>query len=235
MGIIGKAVENAAKSLLKDAAIAASVEAVEKAGKKTKPMRDAFGNAVDKTLKDREIRHQQMEEEYLAGLRGNICLFIQVTGYSGDLFCITDYNGRIKYCVKGSYGRRSGKATLQLMDVNKAIIASVKKVFLSLRAPVIHEFRPGDYEIKTYGGRTVTLKTKMTSNRERYYVEPYGWVVAKDNLMGGEYTLIDRGYKVAHISRRRGYEKPTYILSFQNGQLELMALMIMLTVICRED
>ena len=186
MGIIGKAVENAAKSLLKDAAIAASVEAVEKAGKKTKPMRDAFGNAVDKTLKDREIRHQQMEEEYLAGLRGNICLFIQVTGYSGDLFCITDYNGRTKYCVKGSYGRRSGTATLQLMDVNKAIIASVKKVFLSLRAPVIHEFRPVDYEIKTYGGRTVTLKTKMTSNRERYYVEPYGWVVAKDNLMGGE-------------------------------------------------
>ena len=235
MGIIVKAVENAAKSLLKDTAIAASIEAVEKAGEKTKPMRDAVGNAVEKTLKDREARHRQKEEEYLAGLKGNICLFIQVTGYSGDLFCITDYSGRIKYCVKGSYGRRSGKATLQLMDANKATVASVKKAFLSLRTPVIHEYRPGDYEIKAYGGRAVTLKTKMASNRERYYVEPYGWAVAKDNLMGGEYTLLDQGFRIAHISRRHGYERPTYILDFQNRQLELLALMIMLTVICRED
>lgn len=78
MGIIGKAAESAAKSLLKGAAIAASIDAVEKAGEKTKPMRDAVGNAVDKTLKDRETRHRQKEEEYLAELKGNICLFINV-------------------------------------------------------------------------------------------------------------------------------------------------------------
>ena len=235
MGIIGKAAESAAKSLLKGAAIAASIDAVEKAGEKTKPMRDAVGNAVDKTLKDRETRHRQKEEEYLAELKGNICLFIQATGYWGDPFYITDSNGRIKYYVKGSYGRRSGKLTLQLMDTNKTTVASVKKAFLSLRTPVLHECRPGNYEIKTYDGRAVTLKTKMASNREHYYVEPYGWVVARDNLMGGEYTLLDQGYRIAHISRRHGYEKTTYILSFQNGQLELLALMIMLTVICRRD
>lgn len=235
MGIIGKVVGSAAKSLLKDTAILASIDAVEKAGEKTKPLRDAVGNAVDKKLKDLENRHQQKEEKYLAELKDNICLFIQVTGYWGELFCITDCSGKIKYYVKGSYGRRSGKATLQLMDANKTIVASVKKAFLSLRTPVIHEYRPGDYEIKISGSRAVILKTKMASNHERYFVEPYGWVVTKDNLMGGEYTLLDQGYRAAHISRRHSYEKPTYILNFQNGQLELLALMIMLTVICREQ
>ena len=99
--------------------------------------------------------------------------------------------------------------------------------------PVFHESSPADYQIEIDGERVATLKTKLSLNQENYEVEPYGWIV-KGNILKWDFTVLDGENEIVHISKRKGYDSPTYILDFPNPDHEIIGLLIVLAIICRE-
>ncbi len=223
MGIIDKV----ATAIVKDAAANAAIGALDAADKGVK----AIGEKIDKTFGDKATRHYRKEQKYLSKNPDSTYLIIQKTNVRKDIFSIYDRDENEKYYVHGKLS--SANVNLQLYDQRNQRIGTVKKNLISLRAPVFHESKPADYEIEIYGEKVATLKTKLSTNRENYEIIPYGWIV-KGSILKWDFTVNDGDQEIVHISKRKGYDSPTYILDFPHEKDEIIGLLLVLTLICRE-
>lgn len=234
MGLIDKIASAVVTDLIEDAAIGAlgaTVKAIESVEKGADAVSGAVNKVVDKTLGDKATRHYRREQRYLSKNADSTHLIIQKTSVKKDLFSIYDIDEEIVYNVHGRLS--TGKVNLQLFDAEGTLIGTIKKTAISLRMPVFHESSPADYQIEIDGERIATLKTKLSLNQENYEVEPYGWIV-KGNILKWDFTVLDGEDEVVHISKRKGYDSPTYILDFPNPEHEIIGLLIVLAIICRE-
>lgn len=234
MGLIDKIASAVVTDLIEDAAIGAlgaTVKAVETVGKGAEAVTGAVNRAVDKTLGDKATRHYRKELKYLSKNPENMHLIIQKTSLKKDIFSIYDTNEEAVFSVHGRLS--TAKVNLQLFDSQGDLIGTIKKTAISLRMPVFHESKPADYQIEIDGERVATLKTKLSLNQENYEIEPYGWIV-KGNILKWDFTVLDGEDEIVHISKRKGYDSPTYILDFPNPNHEIIGLLIVLAIICRE-
>ena len=235
MGLIEKVATAVVKGVVEDAAIGAldvTIKAVDGAGKGIKAAGDAVGGVIDKTFGDKDTRHYRKEQKYLSKNPDSTYLIIQKENIKRDIFSVYDTDENVRYFVQGKLSSNKSKVNLQLLDANKLPIGTVKKTFMSLRAPVFHESNPADYIIEIRGQQTATLKTKLSTKQENYEIEPYDWIV-KGSILKWDFTVMDGEDEIVHISKRKGYDSPTYILDFPNRQHEVIGLMIVLTIICR--
>ena len=223
MGIIDKV----ATAIVKDAAATAAIGALDAADKGVK----AIGEKIDKTFGDKATRHYRKEQKYLSKNPDSTYLIIQKTNVRKDSFSIYDRDENEKYYVHGKLS--SGNVNLQLYDRNNQRIGAVKKNLISLRAPVSHESKPADYVIEIYGEKVATLKTRLSTNRENYEISPYGWII-KGSILKWDFTVNDGDQGIVHICKRKGYDSPTYILDFPHEKDEIIGLLIVLTLVCRE-
>ena len=236
MGFIEKVAAELVKSVAKDAAIGAldaTVKAVDNAGKGIKNASNTVGGVIDKTFGDKETRHYRKEQKYLSKNPDRTYLIIQKENVKKDNFCVYDTGENVKYYVQGKKSLNNGKINLQLLNANRYLIGTIKKTFMSFRTPVFHENNPADYLIEIGGQQVANLKTRISSNQENYEIEPFGWIV-RGSILKWDFTIMDGETEVVHISKRRGYDNPTYILDFSNKQFEIIGLMIVLAIICRE-
>lgn len=229
MGFIKEIATEVVKGIVEDAAVSAfdgAKKGIKKAG-------DAVTGAFDKTFGDKNTRHYKKEEKYLSQKLDSTCLFIQKKSIRKDNFCIYDRDQNVKYYVQGKKSSDKGKVNLLLLNEYSMPVGTVKKTFISYRKPLFHESNPADYAIEIGGRLVATLKTKLSATQENYEIEPYGWIV-KGSILKWDFTVKDREYEIVHISKRKGYDDPTYILDFPYKQHELIGLLIVLAIICRE-
>lgn len=226
---VGKIAEHVVKGVVKDAAVgavtaaAATIASVDSAIEKT----------LELTVGDKATRHYRREQRYLSKKKESICLIIQKTNVKNELFSIYDADENVRYYANGKLTSKVQNVNLILMDANRRQIASVKKKAIALRNPLFHEQKPADYYIEVMGNQIATLKTKLSLNREDYEIEPFGWTI-KGSVLRWDFKVMDGEDEVVHIRKRKGYDNPTFILDFPNEQYELIGLMIVLTLICRE-
>ena len=121
-----------------------------------------------------------------------------------------------------------------LLDADRIPVGTVKKTILALRAPVFHESKPANYSIDIDGQYVATLKTKLSTSKENYEIEPFGWMI-KGSVFKWDFTVFDGENEIVHISKRKGYDSPTYIIDFQHEENEIVGLLVVLTLICREN
>lgn len=244
MGIIKKVAVDTVKHVVKKkvtyAAIDAAVNATEGLAKAAVVVGTAsatVGAAVDKTVNatigDKETRHNRKEQRYLSCKKESTCLFIQKINQKKELFSICDISGHEKYYVSGKLSSDPQKVNLALLDKKRCKVASVKKKTFSARTPLFHEKNPADYVIEIGGEQVAVLKTKQSRHLEDYEIIPYGWVV-KGSVLKWDFRVLDGDFELVHISQRSGYSTPTYIIDFPDERHELIGLMIVLTLICRE-
>ena len=88
-------------------------------------------------------------------------------------------------------------------------------------------------EIEANGQQLATIKTVLTTGKELYAIDPYGWTITGKRF-GGDYSVNNESDVVAHLSKRKGYDVETYILDFPVESQEIIALMTALTIICIE-
>ncbi len=232
MGILKDLAVDQAKKFVKTAAVGLAIDVAEKGLDAAGKTVDGVSRIVDATLGDKETRHNRKEQRYLDKAAENI-LFIKETGVKKEIFDIYNAEGNVKYYVKGKLPKNAKNVRLTLLDAEKQPIASVAKSILALRTPLFHESDPANYRIEISGEEAGTLKTKWSAATEAYEVDPYGWIV-KGNFLKWDFSVSDGECQIAHISRRSGYEAPTYIIDFSDEEHELIGLMIVLTLICRE-
>ena len=233
MGLITDAVGAIVEHIVKDVAEEAAVTALSAVVKTI----DSVDSAIEKTLEltagDKATRHYRREQRYLSKKKESLCLFIQKTNIKNDLFTIYDANENVRYYASGKLTSKTQNVNLILMDENRRQIASVTKKSLALRNPLFHEQKPADYYIRVMGTQIATLKTKLSLHQEDYEIEPFGWTI-KGSVLKWDFTVMDGDDEVVHIQKRKGYDNPTFILDCPNEKHELIGLMIVLTLICRE-
>lgn len=239
MGVFKEIVSRAAANIVEDVAINAVVgtaDAVSKGVQKGVKIADSVSSGVSKvvdaTLGDRDTRHYRREQKYLSKSPDSTYLIIQKTNMKKDIFSIYDADENIRYYVQGRLSSKNIR--LSLLNSDKNPVANVSKTMLSLRMPVFHESKPADYVLEIQGEQVATLKTKLSATMENYEIEPYGWTV-KGNILKWDFTVNDEDDEIVHISKRKGYDTPTYIIDFPHEKYELIGLLIVLTLICREN
>ena len=121
-----------------------------------------------------------------------------------------------------------------MLETDHIPVGTVKKTILALRTPVFHESKPANYSIDIDGQYVATLKTKLSANKENYEIEPFGWMI-KGSVFKWDFTVLDGEKEIDHISKRKGYDSPTYIIDFQHEENEIIGLLVVLTLICREN
>ena len=233
MGIIKDIAVHEAKKFVKTSAIGLAVDVAGKGIEAAGAVYDGVNKVIDATLGDKETRHNRKEQKYLAKTVENTHLFIKATAVKNQIFNICDDNDTIKYYVKGKLPKGSKKVRLTLLDAEKEPIANVTKAMIALRNPIFHENDPANYRIEINGEEAATLKTKFSYATETYEIIPQNWKV-RGNILKWEFGVYDGERQIVHITKRKGYETPTFIIDFDDEEHELLGLMIVLTLICRE-
>jgi len=244
VGIVKNIAVGAVKHVVKEKATYMALDAAEKAvegiekgayvvGAASVTVASAVDKTVNATIGDKETRHNRKEQRYLSSKKESTCLFIQKVSQKKELFSICGIDGCVKYYVSGKLSSDPKKVNLLLLDNKHHKVASVKKRVFSARMPLFHEKSPADYIIEIRGVQAAVLKTKPSAHLEDYEIVPFGWVV-KGSVLKWDFRVLDGDFEVVHISKRSGYSTPTYIIDFSDNQYEVIGLMIVLTLICRE-
>lgn len=239
MSIIGEIVSKAVSNIVEDTAISTLaktvdvVSAVAKKGKRiTNGVSDGVGRVVESTIGDKETRHYRKEKRYLRKSANSTYLIIQKSNAPNDCFSIYDSDELIKYFAQE---KKSSKFfRLSLLGPDMQLLGTVRKTALSIRTPVFHESSPADYLLEIMGEKVGALKTKLSASKENYVVEPFGWII-KGNILKWDFTVNNGDEIIAHISRRKGYKNPTFIIDYPKEENEIIGLLIILTLICREE
>ena len=93
---------------------------------------------------------------------------------------------------------------------------------------------PAEFIIKTDFMKSIELKSILyPSNTEEFKVEPYGWYI-KGKYIKDLHTLLDGDIEIAHITKRNGYDKESYILDFPDKNMAISILLIFLTLIVKK-
>ena len=234
----GTAVVGAAEGIIKGAEVvgAAVGTAVNNARDNVGIIIDGAKDTTEKvltaTVGDKDTRHYKKERRYLSKNSDSTCLIIQKTDVGQELFSIYDPDERVRYYVQGKLSSKNMQ--FSLLDADRIPVGTVKKTILALRAPVFHESKPANYSIDIDGQYVATLKTKLSTSKENYEIEPFGWMI-KGSVFKWDFTVFDGENEIVHISKRKGYDSPTYIIDFQHEENEIVGLLVVLTLICREN
>ena len=241
----GTAVVGAAEGIIKGAEVVGGAVGTAKqtVGSAVNNARDNVGIIIDgakdttekvltATVGDKDTRHYKKERRYLATNSDSPCLIIQKTDVGQALFSIYDPDEQARSYVQGKLS--SNNMQLSLLDTDHIPVGTVKKTILALRTPVFHESKPANYSIDIDGQYVATLKTKLSANKENYEIEPFGWMI-KGSVFKWDFTVLDGEKEIVHISKRKGYDSPTYIIDFQHEENEIIGLLVVLTLICREN
>ncbi len=241
----GTAIVGAAEGIIKGAEVAGNAVGTAKqvVGSAVDNARDNVGIIIDgaknttekvltATVGDKDTRHYKKEKRYLSKNADSTCLIIQKTDMGQELFSIYNPDETVRYYVQGKLS--SNNMQLSLLDANQILVGTVKKTMLALRTPVFHESKPANYSIVIDGQHVATLKTKLSASKENYEIEPFGWMI-KGSVFKWDFTVFDGEDEIVHISRRKGYDSPTYIIDFQDEENEIIGLLVVLTLICREN
>ena len=261
MGFITKAVARVAANVIEDAAdnlvttailgaAAGAVKGVEAVGKaagstiksaveaKTQidgivgTTRDTIDKAVSATIGDRDTRHYRREQQYLSSIAHCPGVIIQKVEENDILFRIYDTEENLLYIVIGRLSKKD--VWLTVTDESGKLVGAVYKTEASARAPVFHESSPTDYVVEIMGEQVARIKSQLTKSREKSYTfEPDLWQY-QETGRGREITICNEDGTLAHLSKRKGYDVPTYILHFEQRDSELVCLLMMLAFISRE-
>ena len=230
MGLIDKVTTALVKDALSNAAEGAldvTIKAMDKAGNATQ----AVGSVVEKTIGDTATRHYKKEQKYMDAMPDKTILIIQKNESKQKKFSVYNRDEELMYYVQGK--NDGDKVNLHLYNVSKKECGTVKKSMLAVRNPLFHENKPADYVIEINGYKTATLKTKRVSDREKYEIQPQGWTI-KSKIFQWDFSIISVEDELIHVSRRKGYDNPTYIIDFEDPKYEIIGLLITLTLISRE-
>ena len=113
-------------------------------------------------------------------------------------------------------------------------IASVKKSFSLLNSLNFHEGRPSSYKIEIVGRNPIALETKFSMVHKNFEIDPYGFRV-QGSLIKWDFRVMNGDISLLHVTKRAGYDVPTYIMDFHDKDYEIIWLMIVLTLICRDE
>lgn len=230
MGLIDKVTTALVKDALSNAAEGAldvTIKAMDKAGNAT----ETLGNIVEKTIGDAATRHYKKEQKYMDSMPGKLHLIIQRGESRRKKFSVYNRNEELMYYVQGKDD--GDKVNLHLYNSSNKECGSVKKAMLAVRNPLFHENKPADYLIEERGYKTTTLKTKRVSDREKYEIQPQGWTI-KTKVFQWDFSIMCGEKELIHVSRRKDYDRPTYIIDFEDPKYEILGLLITLTLISRE-
>lgn len=206
-------------------------KAVAATSKAAKVASTATGKAIDTVFGDAENRHYKKEQRYLKKNKKNTHFFIQKSDSGDKVFLIYDINQEKAYTVKGLVV--SKQIDFNLLDAEDNVVGSVHKKALSLRMPIFHEGNPADFIISYGDSLTAILKTRFSTKRENYEIAPFGWVI-KGSVLKRDFTINNGDIVIAHVSKRKGYNVPTYIIDFDNPEVEVISLLIIIPLICCE-
>lgn len=190
-----------------------------------------IGSAIAKHKDNKAAKHYHKEKAYMSKKKDNVCLIIQ--RMRKDSFTIFDTDQKVRYYAQGLVSPKNSKPVLQLQVPERKTIGIIRKEKMSNRSAVFHETNPADYLIEANGQQLATIKTVLTTGKELYAIDPYGWTITGKRF-GGDYSVNNESDVVAHLSKRKGYDVETYILDFPVESQEIIALMTALTIICIE-
>lgn len=213
-------------------AVKGVAKGVQVVGKGVNATKNVVDKALDVTLGDKEVRHYKKEKKYLSNTKKGTFLIIQKAETEANDISIYDVEENLKYTAHGKLTSRNNR--LSLLNDLGIEIGSVFKSGFAIRAPIFHEKKPANYAIEINGNEVAKLKTKISTNKEGYEVEPFGWTV-KGSILKWDFSVNGNGKTIAHISKRKGYDTPTYFLDFADPDNEIIGLLIILTLIFRED
>lgn len=225
MGLIGSMLNSAAHGAGKIVAIqgiAAASEAIDNASK-------AVGNvtsSIDKVVTNRRIKR---DERYIAASPASTFLYLQFieSGLSADMR-VFDQEGDEPYLITGTADRRF--YTLKVKRDGEHI-GTIRKELLALRVPLVHERNPVNLTITTKDGAEFKIRTKLVPNGRRFDVEPCGWRIQSPTKLISDFTAKRGEETIFRVSKRPGYDVPTYILDFENKGYGSLALLVTLGII----
>ena len=218
MGLVGKILSSAARGAGQIIAIEGLSMASEAMDNATK----SVGNVIEK-------HRIKRDNSYIASHPNNTYLYLQLieTGLSADMR-VFDQEGDEPYSITGTVGKPMFSFKVKR---GARVVGTVKKELLALRVPLVHERSPINLNVTTEDGSTFTVKTKLTPNGRRYDVEPCGWRIQSLTKLISDFTAKKDDEMIFRVSRRSGYEVPTYLLDFEDEVYADLALLISLGII----
>ncbi len=218
MGLVGRMLSSAARGAGEIIAIEGLGAASEAIGNATK----SVGNVIEK-------HRIWRDNNYIASRPNNTYLYLQLieTGLPAEMH-VFDQEGDEPYSITGTVGK-----PMFSFEVKREgrVVGTIKKELLALRVPLIHERSPINLDVTTADGSKFTIKTKLTPNGRRYDVEPCGWRVRSLTKLMADFTAKKDEETIFRVSRRSGYEVPTYLLDFEDEVYADLALLISLGII----
>lgn len=208
MGIIGKAVEFLASDALADVL--------------DKPIK-----ALDKATARMKAKDEEKLKKLFECPPGEKALLINQAMYTWrDRFSVYDNHENVKYTVKGEF--TSIKRHLHIFDSNGKEIGFVKEKLLTVRPAAIMQTDPIDFDFKINGKKVATLKSRWAFNKKKYSMNN-GWEI-EGNIVGWNYKILSDGREIAKITMKPLYWGDTYLITFPEGENELLMLMVVLAM-----
>ena len=218
MGIIGSMLNSAAREAGKVIALQGVLSAAE-----------AVDNATSSLNEIAVKRRIKRDEKYIASRPDNTFLYLQFikAGPSTDMR-VYDQEGDEPYLITGSAGKRL--FSFEVKRNNKRL-GVVRRELLSMRVPLVHERNPVNLTIRPESGGEFNVRTKLVPNGRRFDVEPCGWRIQSPTKLVSDFTAKRGEETIFRVSKRSGYEVPTYILDFENKGYADLALLVSLGII----
>lgn len=189
----------------------------------------AISNATDSIGMGAEKRRVKRDNKYMAGRPDSTYLYLQLIqpGLSADMR-VFNQDGDEPYSISGTVAKPFFSFKVSR---NGAYVGTVKKELLAMRIPLVHERSPINLTITTDDGCTFTVRTKLTPNGRRYDVEPCGWRIRSFTTLISDFAAKKDEETIFSVSKRSGYEVPTYLLDFENEEFANLALLVSLGII----
>jgi uncharacterized protein YxjI len=208
MSILGKVVEYVASDAIVDAL-------------------DAPIKGLDKVSKKLKAKSENDKQRLFECAPGEKVLLINQKMYTWtDRFNIFDEYQNVKYSVKGDF--TSIKHHLHIYDETGKEVAFVKEKLLSLRPSAVIEARPVDFVFEIAGKKAAKLRSTWSLTKSKYLMDN-GWII-EGNIIGWKYKITYEGKLVATISKKLLYWGDTYLITYPEGENELLILMIVLAL-----
>ena len=183
---------------------------------------------------DKETRHFKKELKYLnqKTKEEQTYLIIQHINNPTGQFCVCDVDGNTLFQSSGILGKDNMNSSIGIFRSDGYCIAQIIRL-ISGRNALFKKNNPDDYSFVVSGNTTAVMKNRVSSKDERYVIEPHGWIV-KTGKSKGDYSVYDGDKEIIYLSKRKGYDWPTYIVNFPKDKYNLIAIMIMMVAISRD-
>lgn len=183
---------------------------------------------------DKETRHFKKEQKYLnqKAKEEQTCLIIQHINNPTGQLCVCDVDGNILFQSNGILSTDDTNGSIGIFRPDGYCIAQIIKI-VSGRNTLFQKKNPDDYSFMVNGNSIGIMKNRVSSADERYVIEPHGWCV-KNGKEKGDYSVCDGDKEIIYLSKRKGYDWPTYIVNFPKDKYNLIATMIMMVAISRD-